>query len=125
MSKAMKEELMKVLRKIEVRINYAMWALKRMPTPHLGDVVMYKNEKCSLIQGVNNPYWNLLPLNNENLSKDIREIHKHVHVSEFKLEKTFKRNWWAFKSSYKFKMGYWYSIDTYGKKLFDPISNIG
>lgn len=116
---------MKFLRRIEVKLNYAIWALKRINKPHLGDVVMYKNEKCSLIQGVSDPYWNLLPLNKENLAKSKRDIYKHIHVSEFKLEKSFRRYWWAFKTSYKFKMGYWFRIDTWNRKLFSPISNIG
>lgn len=113
------------MRKLIVKITYAIWALKRMKIPHLGDVVMYKNEKCSLIQGVANPYWDLLPLNDENLKKDKRDIYKHIHISEFRLSKSFKRNFWAFKSSYKFKIENWFLIDTWGKTLFSPISNIG
>jgi len=116
---------MKQLRNLEVKINYALWAWKRMKQPHLGDVVTYRGEECSLIQGVSNPYWDLLPMTKENLDKPKREIYKRIHSSEFQLDKSFKRNWWAFKSSYQFKMQSWFLNDTYRKKFGDKIYIIG
>lgn len=113
------------MRKIIVKINYAIWALKRVNKPHIGDFVLYKGVKCSLIQGVANPYWDLMPLTTENLEKPKRDVFNQVHVSEFELEKTIKRKLWAFKSSYRFKMQNWFSIDTYGKSIFAPVSNVG
>lgn len=113
------------MRKLIVKINYAIWAFKRMNRPHLGDVVIYKGERCFLIQGVANPYWDLLPLSEENLAKPKRDIYRHVHISEFKMDNSIKRKVWAFKESYKFKMQNWFSIDTWHKSIFAPVSNIG
>jgi len=110
----------KMIRKIEVRIRYIIYALKTIGNPHLMEKVTYKGEKCSLIQGVNNPYWDLLPLSPENLAKDHRYIYHNIHISEFKLQPFIKRFWFVFKSSYRFAMGYWYSIDIQrnGKCMF-------
>lgn len=112
------------MRKILVKINYILWAFNKVKQPHLGDIVKYRGEECSLIQGVSNPYWDLLPMTKENLEKSKRNIYKHIHVSEFQIDKSMKRNWWAFKSSYKFKMQNWFLIDTYNKNVFDSISSI-
>lgn len=104
--------LKKKMKKIKVKLSYVLWALKRIQQPHLGDVVIYKNCNCSLIQGIASPYWDLMPLTKENLDKPKRDIYKRIHESEFKLDKSFKRKWWAFKSSYQFKMDNWFIIDT-------------
>ena len=112
------------MRKIIVKIKYAIWAFKKINKPHIGDVVVYESQKCFLIQGVSNPYWNLIPISNENLNKPKRDIFRRVHIGEFCLNKSFKRKMWAFKQSYKFRIDNWLLIDTYDKSIFSPISKL-
>lgn len=90
---------------------YAYRALNAIKQPHLGDIVMYKGKKHQLIQGVNNPYWNLIDLSPENMGKSKRDIEKDVHVSQFKLQPLYKRFRFLFMFTYKFLMGYWFSIE--------------
>ncbi len=99
------------MKKLIVKIKYAIWAIERINSPHLGDIVKYKGEECSLIQGVKDPYWDLLPLTKENLAKHKRDIYRDIHYSSFELDKSLKRKWWVFKSSYQFKMQNWFLID--------------
>lgn len=94
-----------------VRLIYAKRSIKAINQPKIGDVVTYMGQQCRLIQGVNNPYWNLLPLNEENLAKSRRDIIEYVHRTDFKLQPFYKRALWAFKSRYSFFMTYWYTID--------------
>ncbi|MFW6225353.1 MAG: hypothetical protein ACOC3V_00175 [bacterium] len=99
------------MRKIYVKLQYTKIALLKINNPHLGDVVIYNNTKCLLIQGVSKPYWNLLPLTKENLEKSTRETFKHVHENKFKLKPMYKRFISSFNFTYKFYMSYWYDID--------------
>lgn len=110
------------MRKIIVKIQYAIWAANRISKPKLGDLVDYNGLECSLVQGVQNPYWDLLEMSDENLKKDKREIIKRVHVSDFKIRNSIKRKLWSFRESYKFQIQNWLLIDTYHKPLFSPIS---
>jgi len=102
---------MGILRKIQVRTKYINYALKNINKPKLGSTVYYNGVECSLIQGVSNPYWKLMPLTKENLDKPKRDVHKRVHVSEFEMQPLYKRFRFSFMTTYKFLMGYWYSID--------------
>jgi hypothetical protein len=99
------------MRKLQVKILYAIQALKCINNPHLGDKVKYKGIDCSLIQGVRNPYWNLLPLTEENLAKNKRDVYRDVHVNDFELQPLRKRFRFSFMFTYKFLMQNWYSID--------------
>lgn len=112
---------MKKLRELRVKTSYIIWALKRMMQPQIGDVVKYKEEECFLIQGVSNPYWDLMPTSKENFDRSERIIYKYIHISEFKIDKSVKRKLWSFKIGYRFKMQNWFLIDTWNKKLLDPI----
>ena len=118
----MKNKFKFFLRCLVVRLKYLIWAYKRINDLHLGDIVLYKNEKCLLIQGVANPFWDLLPFNDENLKKEIRTVYKNINCNDFTLDRTFKRNFFAFKSSFLFQMLNWYKIDIYSKNVFDKIS---
>ncbi len=102
---------MSLLKKLAVRLSYLSWALERNPEPHLGDVVMYDGIRCSLIQGVSDPHWDLLPLTPENMESSKRVVFRHVHRDDFLLSQSLRRNLWALRSDYRFKMDYWYSID--------------
>jgi hypothetical protein len=110
------------MRKLVVKILYVIYAFKKINKPHIGDTVMYIGFPCMLIQGVANPYWDLMPLTDANMKKEKREVFRYIHVSDFKLENTLKRKYWAFHQSYKFKMQNWFMIDTWNKSLFSPIS---
>ncbi len=101
----------KIIRKINVKLQYIIKALKDINNSHLGDIVLYNNTKCCLIQGVQNPYWDLLPLIKENLSKTKREIYKHIHKDDFKLQPLYKRFNFSFMFTYNFLMKNWYNID--------------
>ena len=90
---------------------YAKTALMKINEPKLGDTVKYKGLECSLIQGVSNPYWDLLPLAIENLNKSKRDIYRNVHLSEFELQPLRKRFKFSFMSTYGFLMRSWYDID--------------
>lgn len=106
------------MRKLIVKLNYIIYALKKINKPHLGDFVKYKGMDCWLVQGVNSPYWDLIVFDPTN--QEIRI--NNVHESQFKISKSPKRLWWSFMHSYSFKMNNWFSNDTYNKKLFDRIS---
>lgn len=105
------------MRKIELYVRYFVWAIKRIGLPHLGDTVIYNGVECSLIQGVNNPKWNLLPLTEENLAKSKRDVYRNIHINEFKLKHDFKSLVGRFKSDIKFQKDNWMHIDL-NKKLF-------
>ena len=85
-----------------------------MNKPHLGDYVEYNGRVCFLNQGVANPYWDLIDVEN-------RASYKHIHVSKFKLSTSINRKLWAIKSTYSFYMQAWFLIDTYHKPLFQNI----
>jgi hypothetical protein len=101
----------KFFRSLNVKLQYARVALRKINMPHLGDTVTYKDTECSLIQGVAKPRWDLLPLTKENLDKPKREIWRNVHENEFKMQPFIKRFRFSFMSTYRFYMTNWYSID--------------
>ena len=99
------------MRKIRVRVMYIIYSIKNINKLKLGDSVMYKNERCSVIQGVSNPYWDLLPMSKENLDKPKRDIHKRVHQDNFIMQPLRNRFRFSFLSTYNFLMSNWYYID--------------
>lgn len=102
---------MKLFRKFEVKIRYAIYALKQINRPHLGDIVVYEGKEHALIQGMNSPMWDLMCLDKENLKRPKRKIEKNVHEANFKLQPLYKRFVYSFMFSYKFQMNSWYLID--------------
>lgn len=113
----------RLFRSIIVKLQYVYIALRNINKPHLGDFVMYKGVECSLIQGVNNPYWDLLPMTDENLKKSKRDIYRHVHKKDFKLEPFWKRFALSFLYTYNFYMVNWYDIDIRNSGRIAYISN--
>lgn len=94
-----------------IKVGYALWALKRINDVHLMDVVVYRGERCTAIQGRDKPYWNLIPNSEFKIDQGQRLVYKHVHESDFKIAKSFKRHREVFMQDYKFRMGYWFDID--------------
>ena len=105
-----------MIKSILVKARYVRVSLKEMRKPHLGDVVTYQGERCSLIQGRNAPRWNLLPMTKENLDRSKREVYREIHERDFKLDPLYKRGWWAFGTMYRFLMSNWYHIDCRNRK---------
>jgi hypothetical protein len=101
---------MKTIKGFLVRLKYIYRALKEINSPHLGDVVTYKNTPCFLIQGVRAPYWDLMPLS-EMDKRNHRTRWNDVHEQHFKLDPIYKRFWFSFRFTYDFYMRSWYSID--------------
>jgi len=113
------------MRSLFIKLNYALWALKKILQPHLGETVTYQGQRCKLIQGACHPYWDLVPISELELNKDKRYILRRIHVADFKLGKSPKRMIWAFKQSYQFKMEYWYRIDMMEKRVFARVKRAG
>lgn len=96
---------------IIIRLKYAIIALRLINRPHLGDIVFYNGERCGLIQGVRSPYWDLMPLSEENMARDKREIYKDVHETSFSLRPIYRRFLFSFRFTYQFMMTNWYKIE--------------
>lgn len=101
----------KFIRSMSVKLQYALVALRKINMPHIGDLVDYNGEQCTLIQGVAKPRWDLLPMDKVNLDRPKRKIYNHVCESQFVMKPLYKRFGFSFMSTYKFYMDYWYSID--------------
>lgn len=105
------------MRKIIVKLMYVLWSLKQINKPHIGDVVTNSGKIYTLIQGVANPYWDMIQYTH------IGNIRiNNVHKSTFKLKNPIMGRIERFKQSYKFQMMNWFLIDTWNKKLFSRIS---
>lgn len=98
-----------LLRKLEVKIRYAIWAYQRLSYPTTYDKINYQGELGYCQNGVNAPYWKIS-------LKDERVHERHLLVI-----RDFKRDFRVFKQHYNFQMSYWYSID-YRNPLFSRIS---
>jgi hypothetical protein len=110
-SKAMdKNPIVKHFKGLLIKLKYAYRALKAINRPHLGDVVIYKNVPCFLIQGVRAPYWDLLPLS-EMDKQNSRTRWNGVHEDLFQLEPLHKRFKQSFMFTYDFYMKNWYQIE--------------
>lgn len=104
-----------------IKLKYAYFALCKINRPHLGDIVTYKNVECLLIQGVQSPYWDLIPISE--MEKQRRTRWNQVHEDLFKLQPLHKRFKKSFMFTWDFFMGYWYRIDL-NKPLFKGVRNI-
>src|SRR5690606_10150999 len=99
----------KIMRKIEVKIRYIVWAYKRLSFPTTYDKINYQGDEGYCINGVNSPMW-LTSLSNQ-----------RIHESKFLVIRSVKRDIIVFKEHYLFQLRYWYSIDN-RNKLFTRIS---
>ena len=70
---------------------------------NLGDYVWRRGKRYMLIQGVCDPYWDLM-------ADDQSERMNHVHLSEFRKSWRLSNFWSSFACGYRFYMGYWYDI---------------
>ncbi len=104
-------DMKRLIRSIDVKLQYAMIALKAIRNPHLGDKVIYDGIECFLIQGVNSPKWDLLPNTKENMDLNHRVRFNGVHEDEFQLQPLWKRFRFSFMHTYTFYMRNWYQID--------------
>lgn len=112
------------MRKLIVKIQYLYHSIRVMNKIHLGDIVVYQNEDCIVTQGVNNPKWDIMPLNETNWNKEKRDVFRNIHQDNFKLKKSIGRYFRVIKQTYNFYKGYWYLIDTTRKPVFSRISFI-
>jgi hypothetical protein len=84
--------------------KYVWYSLKVIKSPKIGDQVTHKGEDCILIQGVQNPYWDLLPTRKDNLDKPKREVYKSVHEDDYQLQPMWRRFKFSFMSRYRWYM---------------------
>lgn len=102
-----------------VKLKYAYYALKNVKRLKLGEVVKYDGLEVTTIQGVADPYWDVLYVNEKGERQRINRIHK----SELKQSYSLSAISFRFNSHYKFLMGYWFSIDVMNfKSVFSKIS---
>lgn len=94
-----------------VRLIYVYRTLKAIRRPHLGDIVYYQGKRCELLQGVAAPYWDLW------CEKEKIRINA-VNEKIFKLQPLWRRFFFSFRFTYRFFMGYWYSIDVNNRGRF-------
>jgi hypothetical protein len=106
-----KQKVRIVIVKMIVRATFFLAAIRVIFKPKLGDFVRFDGELCRLIQGVRNPYWDLLPLDEENLKKSVRKIYRSVHVSDFKITQNPARLWFSYQQRWNFFMSNWYDIN--------------
>lgn len=101
------------MRKLVVKAVYVLQAIRKVNQLHLGDTVIHKDYGEGMtIQGVRNPYWDVL--------FDIRV--NGIHKSELRLKNPFIGRIKRIKGYYTFKMQAWFRIDTWQKPLFASIS---
>lgn len=93
---------------IKLRLSYVIFSIKNLKNPHLGDIVKYNTKKWTLIQGVDNPYWDLSELN---VDYKNRIIIKKVHKDNFEPEISFRNLKNRFFGTYNWLMSSWYIID--------------
>ena len=99
---------------IYVRLVYAYRAIIKINRPKLGDLVTYNSKEYFLIQGVLDPWWDMVEA-----GKTGKEfILKQVMIRRVKLQPLWKRGWWSFMHTYQFYMKNWYRIDVGNKGRF-------
>mgnify|MGYP000692882618 FL=1 len=104
-----------LIRGLEVKLRYVFWALSKIFKISLGDIVIYNGVECIIVNGVNNPYWHIKPLDGENAKMN------SVHQENFKPVLNLKVLLSRFLSKYQFQKRSWYSIDK-TKPLFSRIA---
>lgn len=96
---------MKAIRKVEVILRYAIWALKESFKPNQMYYAMYKGIRCTMHNELfDEDIWTL--------SSDVYGVFRNIHTDEFKVCISI-RNWFiVYKQKFKFLMSCWYLIDT-------------
>lgn len=100
---------------IKLKLEYIFLSIKNITKLHLGDIVKFNNKEYILIQGVCNPFWDLLEMNTSEKNV-LKNIHKNYFNTEFTLNNLRNRFW----GTYNWKMNNWYSIE-----LKDAINESG
>jgi hypothetical protein len=75
------------------------YSLKKL---NLGDIVVYRNRRWVLFQGVQNPYWDLSLLG----EKETANVHRDLFLKE----KSLGNFMHDLRSTYRFYRGYWFDI---------------
>lgn len=102
-----------------VKLKYVYYSLKNVTRLKLGENVTYDGLNVVTIQGVADPYWDVLYVDENGERKRINRIHK----SELTQSHTLTAIWFRFNSHYKFLMDYWFSIDVNNfRSVFGKIS---
>lgn len=102
-----------------VKAKYAYYSLKNINRLKLGELVKYDGLDVVTIQGVANPYWDVLFTHKDGKRERINNIHK----SELKQGYNWSSLKFRFNSHYNFLMGYWFQIDVNNyKSVFSKIS---
>lgn len=89
---------------LRLKLLYAWIALRSLRYYHLGDIIIYKNEKWVITNGVTYHKWNLSKLNSN-------ERVEYVDEKEFKAEKSFRNLKNRFFHTYYWKKNYWFDIE--------------
>jgi hypothetical protein len=110
----MKKKIIKLI----INIKYIYYSLKNINSLKLGENVKHNGLLVTTIQGVADPYWDVLYVNEYGERKRINRVHK----SELKQSNTVSAMLFRFNSHYKFLKGYWFSIDVDNFK--SPFSSI-
>ncbi|UII80067.1 hypothetical protein [Flagellimonas sp. CMM7] len=101
---------MQILRKLEVKIRYVLWAISQLKHPTSYDKVKHQTGEFIIKYG--NPNWIFVASHHGK---------KQFKSTEFKVIRSRSRDWRVFKEKMKFQLGYWYNID-YQNPLFSRIS---
>lgn len=109
----------KQLISLTVKAKYAYYSIKNINKLKLGETVKYDGMKVTCIQGVADPYWDIIVVRSDGEKERINRIHK----SELKQSYGLSEMLFRFNSHYNFLMGYWYGIDCRNfKSIFTKIS---
>jgi hypothetical protein len=90
------------LKKLVIRLRFIYLAIRQVFRLNLGDEVIFKDNKVTLIQGAADPYWSIK--DKDGNRKDFvhrKDLKKIVSWYNIKHDLTF---------IYDFYMGYWYKI---------------
>lgn len=96
-----------IIRKLEVKIRYVIWAITQLKEPTSYDTVIFNGRQHWIEYA--NPHWK------------IKNIPGQLKKQDFKIVRGFKRDIRVFKQRYKFQKTSWYSID-YRNPFFTRIS---
>lgn len=94
------------MHKLYWRLFIIRLALRWINKFNLGDEVVYKGERWTLIQGVCAPRWSLV--RGDHADRTFQRL--DALESEFRKVRTPKALWQSFRSGYRFYMQSWYSI---------------
>lgn len=98
-----------------VRAIYCYRALRDINRLKIGDVVMYSGYRWVAIQGVADPFWNIMRCDGD---PPVKGDMVRVHKCYLKLQPLWRRFRFSFMHTYRFYMGNWYQIDVQNRGRF-------